>query len=115
MYQKNDSREVSGATIEQYTSVYPAENISLVVPDTVQSWKNMAREENSANITLEEISLPIIGDSSAALKYSNKTDNTQEYVIAFVRKDVFQNIYTNGTAMDFETLQQLARIAAAKI
>jgi hypothetical protein len=115
VFQKNDPREISGATIEQYTSVYPAENISLVVPDTVQSWKIMTVEENSANVTLEEISLPTIGDSSAALKYSNTTDNTRLYVITFSKKDVFQNLFTNGTATDFETVQQLARVAAAKI
>ena len=115
VFQKNDPHEISGATIEQYTSVYPAENISLVVPDTVQSWKNMTVEENSANVTLEEISLPTIGDSSAALKYSNTTDNTRLYVITFSKKDVFQNLFTNGTATDFETVQQLARVAAAKI
>ena len=75
----------------------------------------MTVEENSANVTLEEISLPTIGDSSAALKYSNTTDNTRLYVITFSKKDVFQNLFTNGTATDFETVQQLARVAAAKI
>lgn len=115
VYLKNDPSSIPGTVIEQYISVYPAENITLVVPDTVSGWKNWTIEQNSVNVTLEELSLPTIGDSSAALRVSNKTDNSQMYVITFVKKDVFQDFWTNGTATDYETAKQLAGIAAAKI
>ena len=114
VYLKNDPNSPA-AFIEQHISVYPAENISLIVPNTVQGWKNWTIEQNSANVTFEELSLPTIGDSSAALKASNKTDNSQMYLITFVKKDVFQDFLTNGTATDYETAKQLAGIAAAKI
>jgi hypothetical protein len=32
-----------------------------------------------------------------------------------VKKDVYQDFWTNGTAIDYETARQLAGIAAAKI
>jgi hypothetical protein len=115
VYVKNDPNSLPGTVIEQYLSVYPAENITLIVPDTVSGWKNWTVEENSVNVTFEEFPAPSIGDSSAAMSVSNKTDNTQVYLIAFVKKDVFQSFWTNGTATDYETAKQLAGIAAAKI
>jgi hypothetical protein len=115
VYLKNDPGSLPGTVVEQYLSVYPAENITLIVPDSVNSWKNWTMEENSVNLTFEEFSLATIGDSSAAMRVSNKTDNTQEYLITFVKKDVFQNFWTNGTATDYETAKQMAGIAAAKI
>ncbi|MDO9549898.1 MAG: hypothetical protein Q7J03_02895 [Methanoregula sp.] len=115
VFLKNDPGSLPGTVVEQYISVYPTENITLIVPDTVSGWKNWTIEENSVNLTFEEFSLPTIGDSSAAMRVSNKTDSTEEYLITFVKKDVFQNFWTNGTATDYETAKQLATIAAAKI
>lgn len=115
VYLKTDPGSLPGTVVEQYLSVYPAENITLIVPDTVSSWKNMTVEPNNVNVSVEELSLPTIGDSSAAMRYFNKTDKSEMYVISFVKKDVFQNFWTNGTATDYETARQLAGIAAAKI
>lgn len=75
--------------------------------------KNWSTKEKNSSV--EDLTLVTIGDSSSALRVSNKTDNTQEYIIAFVKNDVYQNFYTNGTLTDYETLKQLATIAAAKI
>ncbi len=115
VYQKNEPNSPNGTFIEQTISVYPAENITLIVPDTIQGWKNWSVEENNVNLSIEELLLPTIGDSSAALKVSDKSDSTQMYLIVFVKKDVFQNFLTNGTAADYEITRQLAGIAAAKI
>lgn len=115
VYQKNDPNSPSGTAIEQTISVYPAENITLIVPDTIQGWKNWSVEENNVNLSIENLPLPTIGDSSAALKVTDKSDSTQMYVIAFVKKNVYQQFLTNGTAADYETTRQLAGIAAAKI
>jgi len=115
VYQKNDPNTPNGTLIEQVISVYPAQNITLVIPDTMQGWKNWTVGENNVNLTVEDLSLPTIGDSSAALKVTDNSDSTQMYVIAFIKKDVYQHFWTNGTATDFETTRQLAGIAAAKI
>jgi hypothetical protein len=112
-YKKNEQNSPSGNIIEQVISVYPAENITLIVPDTVNSWKNWTTEDR--NISVEELSLPAIGDSSRALKATDKSDNSRSYMIAFVKYDVYEQFWTNGTAADYETLRQMAGIAAAKI
>lgn len=113
-YEKNDLNSPSGTIFEQVISVYPARNISLIVPDTVQQIKAWSAEDAN-NRSVEEVSLPVIGDSSSVLKLSDKSDNSHEYIIAFVKYDVYEQLYTNGTAADYETLRQLAGSAAAKI
>ena len=98
--------------LEQAVSVYPAENISLVVPDTIQGIKNWSAEEN---MTFEELPAPGIGDFSRAMKIYKAGDPETEYLVTFVKYDVFMELWTNGTATDYETLKQLAGIAAGKI
>lgn len=115
VYQKNDPNSPLGTVIEQTISVYPAENITLIIPDTIQGWKNWSVEEENANLSVEDLSLPTIGDSSAALKFTDKSDSTQLYVIAFVKKNVYQQFLSNGTAADYEITRQLAGISATKI
>jgi hypothetical protein len=95
--------------------VYPAENITLIIPDTMSSYRNWTLEDPNANVTFETLSLPTIGDSSAALKISDKSENKEMYLISFVKKDVYQDFWTNGTAADYETARQLAGVAANKI
>ncbi|MDP3563606.1 MAG: hypothetical protein Q8R70_03870 [Methanoregula sp.] len=114
-YQKQDGKVSSGVIFDQSLSVYPVENISLIVPDTLQLGKAWAARD-SANRSVEvDTSLPAIGDSSSALKITDNSENSREYLIAFVKQDVYMELYTNGTAADYETLKQLAGIAAAKI
>jgi hypothetical protein len=116
VWQMNDQSLLPGTVFEQYISVYPANNISLIVPDTVYMVKNWSAQEENVNISVvDELPLPTIGDSSSALRIFDKSNNTEEYIVAFVKKDVFQEFYTNGTAADYETARQLAIIAAAKI
>jgi hypothetical protein len=112
-YVKNDAKSPSGTVFDQALSVYPTENITLIVPDTAGMWKNWSAEEK--NVTVEELPLPTIGDSSVAMKATDKRDNTQEYLISFVKYDVYEEFWTNGTATDYETLKQLAGSSAAKI
>jgi len=115
MFQKNDPNSPPGTVFEQIISVYPAENITLIIPNTISAYRNGVIEENNANITLEVLPSPGIGDSSSALVISDKSDNTRMYLVSFVKKDVYQDFWTNGTATDYETARQLAGIAAAKI
>jgi hypothetical protein len=98
--------------IEQAISIYPIGNISLIVPDTVQGVKNWSAEEN---LTVEELPEPGIGDSSRALKISEPGEPVNDYIITFVKYDVFEQMSINGTATDYETLKQVAGTAAAKI
>jgi hypothetical protein len=114
-YQKHDANASAGIIIDQALSVYPAENITLIVPDTLQlakTWADKDRTNRSAEV---DTSLPAIGDSGSALKITDKRDNSEEYMIIFVKHDVYMELYTNGTAADYETLKHLAGIAAAKI
>jgi hypothetical protein len=113
-YVKNDTNSRSATLIEQSISVYNPGTISLIVPDTVSYAKNWSAEDRT-NRSVEEVALPAFGDSSSVLKISDKSDNSHEYIIAFVKYDVFEQLYTNGTETDYETLKQLAGTAAAKI
>jgi len=113
-FEKNDNNSGSGTIIEQVISVYPAGNISLIVPNTVGYVKNWSAEDTN-NRSVEEQALPTIGDSSSVLKISDKSDNSHEYIIAFVKYDVYEQLYTNGTAADDEMLNHLAGVASAKI
>ncbi|WP_372961163.1 hypothetical protein [Methanoregula sp.] len=114
VYLKNDPSQ-PGTVFEQIISVYPAENITLIIPDTMGAYKNWTIQETSANLSYEVLPVPGIGDSSSALKITDNGDNSLWYLITFVKKDVYQEIHTNGTAADYETLRKLADIAAAKI
>jgi len=112
-YRKTGGNVSEGPIFQQVISVYTAENITLIVPDTINNWKNWSAEDS--NVTVEEISLPTIGDSSRAMIASDRSDNSQLYMIAFVKYDVFEQFQTNGTKTDFETLRQMAETAADKI
>lgn len=114
-YQKNGGNASSGPIFDQSMSVYPAENITLIVPDTVQIVKTWAAGDTNNRSAVDDLSLPTIGDSSSALIITDKSDNSHEFLIAFVKHDVYEQLYTNGTATDYETIKQLAVIAAAKI
>ena len=113
-YLKNDPSQ-PGTVFEQIISVYPKENITLIIPDTMSAYKNWTIQETSANLSYEVLPVPGIGDSSSAIKISDNGDNSQWYLITFVKKDVYQEIRINGTAADYETLHKLAGTAAAKI
>ena len=115
LYKTNDPVSPPGTVVEQYISVYPVENITLVIPDTKSGLKNWTIETDKVNLSIEELSSPGIGDSSSAMKIFDKSDNTEMYIISFIKKDVYQDFWTNGTARDFETIRSLAGIAAAKI
>ncbi len=109
IFQKVDLSQSSGTVIEQRISVYPIENISMVLPYIHNDFKNLT------DVTVDELLKPNIGDSARAFRLTNKTDNTKIYVIAFVNKDIYENLVMGGTVTDYESLKQLATIAAAKI
>jgi len=112
-YVKTGGNVYEDPIFEQVSSVYNAENISLIVPDTISSWKSWPAEDS--NVTVEEISLPTIGDYSRAMKASNRSDNSRMYMIAFVKYDVYEQLQTDGNETDFEILRQMAVTAAEKI
>lgn len=99
--------------IDQLISVYPAENITLIVPDTVSGFKNWTVEDR--NVTIVDLPSPGIGDASSALKVTQPGEPFDVYIIAFVKYDVYEEMYANGTASDYEVLKTAAGKAAAKI
>jgi hypothetical protein len=98
--------------LDQLISVYPSENITLIVPDTVSSFKNWTLEDR--NVTIADLPSPGIGDASSALKVTQPGEH-DVYIIAFVKYDVYEEMYANGTASDYEVLKTAAGKAAAKI
>ena len=112
-YVKTGGNVSEDPVFEQVISVYTAENITLIVPDTINTWKSWPAQDS--NLTVEEITLPTIGDYSRAMKASDRSDNTRMYMIAFVKYDVYEQLQTDGNETDFETLRQMAVTAAAKI
>lgn len=74
-----------------------------------------ASEAERMNYTIIELPSPGIGDSSRAIARFDKNDPDTVYLIAFSRYDVFEEIWGNGAAADYEMLKQAAAIAAAKI
>jgi hypothetical protein len=102
-----------GAVLEQYISIYPEGNISLVVPDTAEKLSNITI--GYPNVTVEKLSAPALGDAQCSFMLSDATDNTVLYDISFSKKDVYMEFQTNGTAADYEMLRNLAGTAALKI
>lgn len=95
--------------IEQYTSVYPIENISkfFVTP-----------RESTENTIWEEFSKPNIGDDSKAYRVTVKDEFGTEdryYIIQFIKLDVYEAFYMSGTTTDYELLKDLAKKAESKI
>lgn len=111
VYYETKGQDVQG--LDQVISIYPAENITLIVPQTVRGIKNWSMEDT--NVTVEELPIPGVGDFSRALQISEKNDPINVYMIAFVKYDVYEELYVNGTAKDYDTLIQIAETAAAKI
>lgn len=114
-YRKNDTSSASAPVITQNISVYSKENATLAVADTIDEFAAWVVKENSANMTVEKLTIDKIGDASGSLKYTDKSDNSDWYVIAFAKNGVFMDIETSGPAANYETAKQLAAIAAAKI
>jgi len=108
----------TGPQIMQFISVYPGENASRMVDYLVDgNYLDLARasEAERMNNTITELPSPGIGNSSRAIVKLDKNDPDIIYLIAFSRYDVFEEIWGNGTAADYETMKQAAAIAAAKI
>ena len=100
--------------LRQTISQYPIQNMHRVF--------DMAKEEmvspvNGGTGTIFELPLAKIGDESIAYKRENTSApySVPVYTILFVKKDVFETLEMGGTTTDYETLKELARIAADKI
>ena len=83
---------------------------------------DMAKDEivNPADAgtgTVYELPLTRIGEASIAYKTENVSAPYHQpvYTILFVKKDVFETLEMGGTTTDYETLKNVARIAADKI
>jgi len=99
--------------IRQDIGVYPPERMNRVF--------DLAEDdmESQGNDTIRVYQIPLyrIGDDSIAYKTENTRDSgrTVVYTILFIKKDVFEKLEMGGTTTDYETLKQLAAIAADRI
>jgi hypothetical protein len=105
-----DSNNLEVTSIEQGISVYPIEN-----RDKAFSLQKDESAKYTANITIDDLSNPNIGDQSQAYRITNKSDNSKSYAIDFIKQDVFESLSMSGTFTDYETLKELAKTAAEKI
>lgn len=108
----------SGPQIAQYIAVYPRENTSRMVDFQVEGIYldlERASEADRMNNSIIALPSPGIGDFSRAIGKLDKNDPELTYLIAFSRYDVFEEVWGNGTAADYETIKQAAALAAAKI
>jgi hypothetical protein len=95
--------------IDHYNSVYPLENISMVLD---------APQENTENLTYDELSKPNIGDDSRAYKVTIITIGGEytSYEIYFIKMNVSNRLRIFGTeGVDYELLKDLARTVESKI
>lgn len=113
VYQMNNQSSRPGAVVEQYISVYTAENITLIIPNTNGMTKNWSLEDK--NVTVEELPQPAIGDTSSSFRIFDTSDDSAWYRVAFVKKDVYMELWTNATASEYDTFLKIADTAAAKI
>ena len=112
--QKNESG--SHSIIWQNIAKFPLENASRVVDWQVDGLVIYdARDPENANKTYTELPVPRIGDKSRAVSIVEENDPEPMYIIAFSKYDVYEELWTNGTAPDYETLKQAAVLAAEKI
>ncbi|MGA9204120.1 hypothetical protein [Methanoregula sp.] len=71
----------------------------------------------NATNTVEKLSDPSIGDSSAAFRTKTSIDGfpVTGFTIFFVKKDVFEALDLEGTSADYATLKNLANVSVSKI
>jgi hypothetical protein len=99
--------------LEQTLSVYPIGHVNLVM---TQASTEILQTANATN-TVEKLSDPSIGDSSAAFRTKTSIDGfpVTGFTIFFVKKDVFEALDLEGTSADYATLKNLANVSASKI
>ncbi len=99
--------------LEQTLSVYPIGHVNLVM---TQASTEILQTANATN-TVEKLSDPSIGDSSAAFRTKTSIDGfpVTGFTIFFVKKDVFEALDLEGTSADYATLKNLANVSVSKI
>jgi hypothetical protein len=100
--------------LRQTIGLYSSPNMNRVL--------DMAKEEivnpaDGGTGTVYDLPLARIGDASSAYKSENTSAPYHQpvYTILFIKNDVFETLEMGGTTTDFETLKNVARIAADKI
>jgi len=92
--------------IEQYVSVYPLENITLLLQKDI----TVSEEE-----TLEKMPSQNMGDGSKSYRVTNNEFGNTWYSFEFIKKDVYVRLDMFGTATDYELLKSLAKKIENKI
>jgi hypothetical protein len=112
-YQQIGSNASYGSFIQQTIFVYPLENVTRVLPGP--RYYQRLVDENNESFWVDGLPDPGIGYGSTATKITPKYYHSIAYVIDFVKNDVHEQIVMDGPTSDFETVKNLATIAAAKI
>jgi hypothetical protein len=99
--------------LRQVIDLYPLANMNKVFDIE----KEAIESQNTGTIKIYELPCPKQGERTSAYR---KTDDQSSrsistYTIIFTKKDVYEELTMGGTTTDFETLKELAQVAADKI
>ncbi len=119
VFRKTASKDIQ---VSQSISIYPQENISLVLNGVRESLKifresvdgrriEYQRDEFGDRYRFEELSDPLIGDDSIAYKYISLDTAQVAYYIEFVKSSYYEII----VGYDYELIKELASKAEEKI
>jgi hypothetical protein len=100
--------------LRQTIEFYPLANMNKVFDIAKEV---MTQQAAGGQFSQNELPMEKIGDKSVAYITENTTsrNNLPVYTIIFVKKDVIEKLEMSGTTTDYETLKDLARVAADKI
>ena len=107
--------------LEKFDLTGLRQDIGIYPPDKMNRVFDLAQDEmeSQGNGTIRVYQIPLyrIGDDSIAYKTENIRDSGRSvvYTILFIKKDVFERLEMGGTTTDYETLKQLAAIAADRV
>ncbi|MFZ1897493.1 hypothetical protein [Methanoregula sp.] len=112
-YYRINQEKYDMTNLRQVIDLYPLANMNNVF--NIETGAITGQENGTTQIY--ELPCPNMGDRTFAYR-ENDTQGPRSittYSIVFTNKDVYEELTMSGTTTDFETLKELARIAADKI
>lgn len=119
VFRKIDSKDI---ILSQSVSVYPKENISLLLDGVKNALKSFKEFVNGERIDYlkddfgnryryEELSNPQIGDDSVAYKLIYLDNSNVAYYLEFVKSNYYEQI----SGLDYELIKELAKKSEKRI
>lgn len=99
--------------LRQVIALYPLANMNKVFDIE----KEAITSQETATVKIYELPCPKMGERTTAYRTTDNQSSASfsTYTIIFTKKDVYEDLTMGGTTTDFETLKELAQVAADKI